>query len=72
MRRLRKKILCEDLSIVDISVGTVYVFCFSFFVSPFIRWQFITREGEGGRGEGVWVIICTCRYEQKKQNKKAL
>lgn len=47
MKRLRK-ILCEDLSIVDISVGTVYV---SFLVYFFIRWQFVTH-GDGRGGEG--------------------
>lgn len=51
MKRL-KKILCEDLLIVDIPVGTVYV-SFYFF---FICWQFVTHGG-GARVEGNYLYL---------------
>lgn len=59
MKRLRK-ILCEDLLIVDISVGTVYV---SFFFEFSLHMLAVCNPW--GWGWGGWVIICTCSYKTK-------
>lgn len=43
-----KKILCEDLLIVNISVGTVYVsIIFLSFLFFLIFWQFVTHGDMG-------------------------
>lgn len=50
-----KKILCEDLLIVNISVGTVYVsiIFLSFLFFFLIFWQFVTHGDMGvGWAEG--------------------